>query len=349
MFFKKLLALVVFLLPLRADSSAPLIEVPTNTALYRQLPCDRIFVENRMRHSTCSATVWFDNKTVFTTNFFGGFICSHNFDTTTRSCNLNQVVAALEIDGLKTSESLALSPDKELLAVTQFRPIALRLFKVNKDTGEIDSTPTASFFKNEGGFHGVKFSNNGKFLATTRIWADNAVHIYEVVKSPTVALTPIFRLKTPDTTVYSPKSIAFTKDDNYIAIAYSSQATKKPSPQHTYISVHSFNATTGIIDEEPICTLQDHDAFINIEDIIFDQKDESIIFTNQGNDAVLCYTFDKATGKIGNKKFSLNGKQSKLSFPHGVGMSPDGKHLSVSNYGTDSFCIYDFDTLMSTT
>lgn len=349
MFFKKLLALVVFLIPLRADSSLPLIEVPTNTALYRHMPCDKIFVENRMRHSTCSATVWLDNKTLFTTNFFGGFICSYSFDPTTRSCSFNQVVTTPERNSLKTSESLALSPDKELLALTQFSPMALRLFKINKDTAEIDETPVASFFKHSGGFHGVKFSNNGKFLATTRIWADNSVHIYGLVKNPSIALTPIFRLKTPDTSVYSPKSIAFTKDDTYIAIAYSTQATKKPTPQHAYIAIHSFNATTGIIDQEPICSLKDHDTFINIEDIIFDQKDEYIIFSNQGNDAVLCYAFDKTTGKIGSKKFGLVGERSKLSFPHGVGISPDGKYLSVSNYGTDTFCIYDFDTLISST
>ena len=55
---------------------------------------------------------------------------------------------------------------------------------------------------------------------------------------------------------------------------------------------------------------------------------------------LIFFDFDPDTGIVTRDIASLSNPEAKLDFPHGVGISPNGKKLAVTNYGSDNVNVY---------
>ncbi len=76
------------------------------------------------------------------------------------------------------------------------------------------------------------------------------------------------------------------------------------------------------------------------EDCQFLDNDNYLIISSQGDNALVAYPFNKLTGRISSNPKLIKNPNARLSFPHGIGLSSDGKWLVAANYGDDSFNLY---------
>ena len=135
------------------------------------------------------------------------------------------------------------------------------------------------------------------------------------------------------------KSIDFTKDDRYMAIVFASNVNEKQSIPNGLIAIYPFDPIRGVIATKPTCIFRD-DAFKGGEDIRFYKDDSCLLISDHVNDRIVAYRFDQIKGTIGQKIAEIGNPDAKLSFPHGIGLSSNGKFLGVANYGNDNFSIY---------
>ena len=143
------------------------------------------------------------------------------------------------------------------------------------------------------------------------------------------------------------KSIDFTKDDRFIAIVFASNVTQNHSNPAGLIAIHSFDKEFGTISKDPTSLYIHPDQFQGGEDIRFLKGDSHLLVSDPVHDKILIYRFDLTNGKICKKVSEIANPDARLSFPHGICPSSDGRFLGVSNYGNDNFSIYPLDAALS--
>lgn len=316
----------------------PVCEIFTPQALYTGKKIQSFFAGDKQRSSTCSGVAWFHNdEYIATVNFQAGCICTYHFNKSEQRCIPMQVIQQSEKAKLIGIENLSFSNDGTLLAVSVNHSQQIILYNVNKETHLIDPEPVAIEKHSDKCVHGIRFSNDGRYLACTTIRGASVITTYELKKSMNkVKLTKVADLANAFLP-FKPKSLDFTKDDAYVAVVFSANVTAVPNEIGGMIAIYPFDKNTGVIDSQPTSVYINNEEFKGGEDIKFNQDDSSLFVSVQASDKIM--VFDFSQGQIGNQTHEMS-KNNGLNFPHGIGISSNGKYLGVANYGDDKFAIY---------
>jgi 6-phosphogluconolactonase (cycloisomerase 2 family) len=323
--------------------SEPLCEVATQKELYNGKKLDYKFFGDQRRASTCSGIGWFhDNNYLATINYDGCFIATYHFNKETNQCTLLQVINTKSTAPLRGGELLSISNDGTLLAVSLNRAHALNIYSINTQTHIIDPKPLFIIKTQEPGPHGVRFSHNKKYLGCTTIHLQGDISIYALTTTDEATTFSLAATLKNNFFPLRPKSLYFTKDDAYVVVSYTTKADAETAHQaHGILASYAFNQATGSIEPTPISVFQSDAILTGADDITFATDDAYLIVSEQATDKITFIAFDKTTGQIGKKLGSIQNPEAKLSFPHGISLSSDGKYLAVTNYGDDKFSIYD--------
>lgn len=327
-------------------SKHPICEVPTPSSLYTSETFQSVYVGDQSRFSTCSGVSWSpDQKYLATVNFEAGAICLYKFDQESHQCTLIQILYGNESAKLHSVENLSFSPDGTYLAVSVNHHRTIHIYKINSETDLIEKDPVAVLTSKNPNVHGIRFCNRTDYLAYTTVRRNSAIRIYKINRKNDNSIKLYLASKLLNRFVQmKPKSIDFTKDDHYAVVVYASNIAKNPIPPEGLIAIYKFDVERGILDPEPISIYRDPDEFKGGEDIKFYKDDSCFFVSDHVYHRIIVFEFDKQTGQIGKKMIQLNNPEARLSFPHGIGISPDGKYLAVANYGNDNFSIYAIDS-----
>ncbi len=325
--------LYMFLLAF-AISSEPICEVVTPESVFPpERNCETCFVGEIARNSTCSGISWFHgDEYIATVHFEAGSLCTYQVNRAATQCILRQTI--LLDQELVSGDHLTMNSEGNWMAVTVNHRQQIHLFRVDRMTHRIDPEPAYSIRNKDPNVHGVRFSRNGQFLLTTAIRGRGRIAVYQLDSS----MAPISYLHNKYHPL-KPKSLDFSHDDEYLAVVYAANVTKVPIALDGLIAIYRFDK--GRIDPEPISTYIDED-FKGGEDIRFYPDDSALFVSDHGQNRILVYRFHN--GKIGGKIAQLENPTSRLSFPHGIAVSENGKFLAVTNYGHDNFAIYSISS-----
>ena len=57
-------------------------------------------------------------------------------------------------------------------------------------------------------------------------------------------------------------------------------------------------------------------------------------------DMAILVPFEEKSGALCEGVITIGSRGAQLSFPHGIGISEDGRYLAIANYGDDKLAIY---------
>jgi len=318
-------------------SNTPVCEVFTPKSLYGDKVFKISFVGDRSRASTCGGVAWFhDDNYLATVNFEGGFICTYKFNKSENQFVPLQIVHETQDAKLFSAENVTFSPDGKLLAVSMNHTKKINVYRVSTETHLIDPIPVVILQQKERNVHGIRFSHNNNYLASTTVRGSSPITIYKREEERVKLISQLensFKL-------LKPKSLDFTHDDTYIAVVYAANVINIPNKTSGLVAIFKFDKNTGIIDPNPVSLYQDNDNFDGGEDINFSPDDSCIFISEHARDRIIVHEFDKIHGKIGKRITELKNPEARLSFPHGLNISSDGKYLAVAHYGDDKFSVY---------
>lgn len=302
-----------------------------------------LFIGERSRYSTCTGVTWFHENYLAVLNLFGKKINTYQFLPEHNQCIPLQEITHENGAELTHSENLVVSPDGTLLAVCSDVPNAgIKLYLVNTTTHLIEPKPCFMLITKQL-VHNVRFSHDGKYLATVEEDSDQALCIYKVIKSnhhPAVALELLHRQKNPFKNFVSPKGVVFSQNNRFIIVAYAPKARRYASnTYHGFVASYHFNEEKGTIAQLAHFTCAGRPGF-GYEDIALANNDQDLICSDQYNDAITFYSFNPNTGSLSSTFTCMSGMQTQLTFPHGIGLKKDNTFLAVANYGDDKVTIY---------
>ncbi|HZW61711.1 MAG TPA: beta-propeller fold lactonase family protein [Candidatus Babeliales bacterium] len=318
----------------------PLYEIFTPAEFYTDTNFQTCYVGERPRYSTCSSINWFHNdQYLATVNFEGGFICTYDFTQINDDPTPMQVIYGTNSAPLKGADHLSFSPDGTLLAVSINHARHINIYRVNTQNHLIDPEAIAVIKHSNPAVHGIRFTNKSNYLVCTTIRGTSVITTYNIgKKNRKISFDAISNLKN-DFLPLKPKSLDFTKDDQYVVVVYAANVTVQKNETGGLIATYKFDKSTGIIDQNPVSVYR-NEEFKGGEDIRLNKNDSAIFVSEHASDIIKIYSFNKNTGAIGKKITQLENPMSRLSFPHGLALSSNGKYLGVTNYGDDKFAIY---------
>ena len=139
-----------------------------------------------------------------------------------------------------------------------------------------------------------------------------------------------------------PKSVAFSPDGRFAAIASTLNATLDRNDHRPIgmLAIHRFDAEQGVISGDAVAALRSPDASLSTLEMTaflptIPGEPYRILAANQGSDVVAVFAFDPEGPRLVLTGIFLSG----LSFPHGLDVSADGKFVAVTNYGDDTLWI----------
>jgi WD domain, G-beta repeat./3-carboxy-cis,cis-muconate lactonizing enzyme. len=246
---------------------------------------------------------------------------------------INQPIACLI-----HAENLTFSPDGTLLALCSDLPLAgIRLYTVDPINHLIDPQPICTIKSNEL-IHNVRFSSDGRYIATASFDTKTSLSVYKIITHPTISLQCVYNQASPFPR-HKSKAINFTRDNKFIIIGYSAPLSdNKYSLMKNIVRVYEFNALNGTLGALVCHCEESHHG--TLEDIAFLPYDSGIILSDQSNDGLTIYAFDSSTGIIDTQALFIKNPEAQLQFPHGLAVSPHNDFLAVCNYGDDKVTIY---------
>jgi hypothetical protein len=296
-------------------------------------------VAGRMRRATCSGVAWFRGYHLAVVNLYGGHLRVYRF----RPGEPPELPARLELlhevaHGIEFPEDVAVSPDGTLLAIGHAlsKRCGVTLFAIDPQS-LAPKTPAESVRVGDGllAFHGVNFSPDSRHLVMCEITNPGYVEVVRVTSRSRERTCLLPNGLAP----LKPKSAAISHDGRFAAIAMGLNGTPNRGalPCGGRVRVHRFDAANGIIAAEPIAEFKPPDLALAALDLCTfapTAPDEPyrILVVDQGVDAVFSFEFDPEDRTIGRSGVFAD----RLSFPHGVDVSADGRFVAFSNYGDDS-------------
>ncbi len=298
-------------------------------------------IGKRDRYSTCSGVTWFHENYLAAVNLYGQKITIYEFNEQTKEFTLLQEITNKDRAHLTWPEQITVSPDGKFLAVPGGGS-HINIYAVNLENHLITPKPIL-VMPAPTLTHSVRFTLNGNYMAYASFHPKQAICVYKVSKNQnSIQLTKVFNKTNTHKNLY-PKAINFTQDNKYIVLAWAPTppppGKKHIGPVESILESYKFNPD-GTIGEIISSVKRNHTV---IEDITFLENDTAMVMTNQAEDSLLIYSFDPITGKIDNNPSSLKNPEAQLSFPHGIGISQNGKYLAVTSYGDDTVNIYQVD------
>lgn len=298
------------------------------------------YIGSRARHATCGGVAWFHGHRLAVVHLLGNAVHTYEFDAATSTLKPLQNLVGLQ--GLAEPENLAFAPDGDLLAITNSIDCTMNLYRVDRHSHLIESTPAAAIRPTSAvSPHGVAFAPRSGILLYSTVEDPGGLRCLRVARTPDggVATTVLWECANPHQPL-KPKGVSISPDERHLAVAYGPNAHPMPAPEQIgFVAVHEFDAERG-------CNLTPSSmaaADIGIrcaEDINFLPDGRHLAITDQAADAATIVAFDPVGGRIGEKKLSLTNPTAQLSFPHGNAVSSDGRFFAVANYGNDTFVIY---------
>lgn len=296
------------------------------------------FIGRRTRLATCSGVAWFHGSHIASVNLLANAIHTYRFDETRRTCSPMQ--SLVDPDGVAEPENLAFSPDGLLLAVTSSRGGAVTIYAVDGKTHRIDPQPAARIAcDGDINAHGLGFSPCGRFLAFTTVDDPGVVRVFTIARVATggIVATPLQALANARAPL-KPKGIDFSPDGECVALCYAPNAGTHPGGYGGLLALHRFRPDSGL-EPEPFLTAGAGCRLRNPDDLRFLPDGGHLVVTDQGADRALVVAVDADRRSLRLARI-LEARRAQLSFPHGVGVSRDGRYLAIANYGTDAFNIY---------
>jgi hypothetical protein len=218
------------------------------------------FVAGRQRYATCSGVAWFRGYHLAVVNLLGRHLRIYELHPSENDSKSQARLALVHElrDGMEGPESVAVSPDASLLAVTHSNSeqFGVSVFCLDPN----DPIPMVGTRRNvraglglNRGFHGLAFSPDSRFLAFTEISHPGFVEVLRV-DLPDYESTCWLTI---DRGGLMPKSVAFSRDGRFAAIIMGFVGT----PFYRAISsggrvlIHQFDSANGVIEPEPLAEL----------------------------------------------------------------------------------------------
>ncbi len=294
-----------------------------------------LFVGNRQRWATCTGAAWFHDNYLAVLNLYGEQLCTYRFNKEQNSFHLLQQIKKQPEALLKMPENLAVSPDGTVLAICNSVASTLNLYAIDRETHLINPVPLLSL-PADSLVHNVRFSPDGSYFAYASFKNEESVRIYRLKHTEESINAELVYTEESKRGLMKTKAINFTKDCRYVVIAYAlSIRASVDNPFESLLVTRTFNQD-GTLGATACAT----SGTFSIEDIAFTGDDRNIIASDQGSYRIIIYPFDPSTGQIDQSYSIIQNPEAQLSFPHGITISQDGKHLVITNYGTDTFNLY---------
>lgn len=296
------------------------------------------YCNGRKRYATCSGVSWYHENYVACVNLLGRKIHAYRFDREARILVPIQTLSG--VDAMLKPENICFSPDGTLVAVTDLAAADMKIFRVDPRSHEISSDGFA-VVKGEGDrtAHGVAFSRCGRFVAHTTLDKPGLIRLYRVeADAQSIRIEP-FQVLVNTLHPLVPKGIDFAPDGSRVAICFAPNVTRQEVRQRRgRVEIQQFDADRGIASEPLSATRRRH-RVRGMDDVRFFGGGAYVVLTQQGADSVLVLAIDPVTSEIGETQ-TLRNPSSRLSFPHGAGVSEDGRWVAITNYGDDKLGIY---------
>ena len=297
-----------------------------------------ISIGKRSRFATCTAVCWLTSDIIASLNLYGNSIVTYCYNPVKNDFTILQEITNEDGARLSMSEHMSISPCGKLIAVCSAPPLSnptpkscvnIYRFLNNK----INPIPVFSV-EEEHLIHNVRFTPNGKYLSYTTYQDERAIitckiddHISNFkLLSHEVKNNIFFPMK--------PKCLNFTKDGNFLIVAYCIGLVNFTGEISSCLVCYKLNEN-GHIGEMVSKLYQNR----GMEDIVFSPDNDYFFVSDQANDIILKYAFNNLTGEI--CYMDRFNPEEAISFPHGMSISKDGKHLAVANYGDDKFNLYE--------
>jgi 6-phosphogluconolactonase (cycloisomerase 2 family) len=295
-----------------------------------------LFVGARLRYATCTGATWFHGNHLAVLNLYGQELMTYIFDEQKKEFKYVQHINNQQGARLGYPEQMTVSHDGKFLAVANGKNFGVQVYTIDPDTHLINPTSIFSL-PARGLVHNVRFSSDDVYIAYVSFDRNESVCIYKIVHDASTIGVKCTYKNVHDSNEVKAKGIMFTHDSRYAVLVYSCSASwLKPNSLHSVIKVHRFNASAGVLEEE----VSRVDGSFCVEDLALVHNDTSIVVTDQANDMLLVYPFNAHTGQIGKEYTVLQNPDAHLSFPHGIAVSGDGTYMVVTNYGDDTFNLY---------
>lgn len=296
------------------------------------------YVGNRIRLSTCTGVIWIGDDKLVSVGVHNRSLDTYQFDPSIPALSAckNEILDTFQKTPLGQLENIAISKDGSLAAISNNGHAAVHLYTIsNAELNHIAEIPKVGWWT-----HGVRFSREMDYIVYTIFGNPGRIMLFRMTRGDEeIYITPVQVVNT-DLFPLHPKGIDFSKDDRFIAVCHAINNSKAPNRISGALAVYAFDRIHGKIDPTPVSVIGTSELLSVPEDLCFSPDGSSILVANHANDTVTVHAFDPVTGKIGESRVLLQNPEAKLSFPHGISISPNGKYLAVTNYGDDTVKIY---------
>lgn len=297
---------------------------------------DILYAGERPRYSACSGVVWLpDDRFLLSVHLFGATISTYEFDRSTHAFIPIRCMGNDDGFSLNHPENLEISPDGIWLAMSQGGGTT-DLFLIDIDNNLVYPTGISLCCSDKDWTHGVAFSNNQTFLASTSIGDSSCICIYKFTNGSFEMHQVLENQIRP----LEPKGVAFSPDNRFLAACYCQTiGTNKTCHPEAQLEIYCFDPVTQLFDPNPVSVFRKTPG--NMETIKFSKDGSYLLSTDQVLDEVYLHRFDLSTGMLLDSEVLLDNPTAELNFPHGLAFSNDGKYLAVTNYGDDRITIYE--------
>lgn len=332
-----------------------LLHTTPHSALARPVDHAPRIIRERPRRATCSGVAWFHGDCLATIHLVDNALHTYRFDAEART--LTPIQSLVDLDCFAKPENLAFSRDGLLLATTNSRDGAVHVFAVDPETHLVDPQPRATL-RTEGDVnaHGVSFSPCSRFLAFTTVDEPGFVRVCRIHRDASGRIDAEVIQSLPNAHApLKPKGIDFSPDGRFVSICYSPNAARMKKRSivrffagiagtfgdrrgNGFLLVHPH--AEGRIARDPIPGAKRRLRLNNPDDVKYFPNRSLLVVTDQAADTATLVQLEERSGALRERVMTLANPPAQLSFPHGIGISEDGRYLAIANYGDDKLAIY---------
>lgn len=294
------------------------------------------------RYATCGGVVWLDNEILVTVSLLTHTMQMYRWNPA--RARLVRVQNFPFHEDLDYPENLDFSQQLGLVAISNYGGDRLSLFEVGKPPYHLKVRPSLEISVPHGyNTHGISFSPGGDLLCYTTIKKPGVVGILRLTKDgsgnvTSSAVDVLENIYWPQV----PKGVSLSPCMKFLAVCFGPNAGFIRDDNRGTVAVYRVSRDFKI-EPDPITLISEDLGLRCAEDIKFSQDGDFVAVTDQVSNVVCFVPFDSETGQLSQQVIRLANPAAELDFPHGVGFSPDGKHLAISNYGSDRVTVYSLN------